>query len=287
MSETAQPTVAWDFMTPRGVAAFAHARPGRLLLVQFIAALIAAGALVWFIGNDCTAEVGTAIQKLPASGEINSGRLDWMGDSPELLARGRFLALSVDLDHSGQMNTSSDLQIEFGRQNVRVFSLFGYMDFAYPQDYDIAFNRNELEPLWGAWAVELLLISAAAAVIFLLLSWWLLAGAYVLPLRLFLFYTNRRLNFHQCWRMASGALLPGALLMTAAVLVYAVGLLNLVSFLFAFVAHFIIGWIYLFLSVVFLPPAPEMATQGNPFKIKGKPRGNDDNPFKKMHGAEQ
>ena len=286
MSETAQPLVVWDFLTPRGVAAFAGARPGRLLLVQFVAALIAAGAVVWFIGNNCFPVIGTAIQKLPGSGEINSGKLDWMGDSPESLAQGRFLALEVDLDHSGQINTS-DLQIEFGRQSIRIFSLFGYMDFAYPQGYIIAFNRNELEPLWGAWAAELLLVSAAATVIFLLLSWWLLAGVYVLPLRVFAFYTNRKLNFRQGWSMASAALLPGALLMTVAVLFYSVGLLNLLSFLFAFVAHFIVGWIYLFLSVIFIHPAPDVTTQGNPFKTSGSRPADADNPFKKMHGAER
>ena len=36
-------TFAWEPLTPRGVAAFARARLGRLLLVQFIAALLASG----------------------------------------------------------------------------------------------------------------------------------------------------------------------------------------------------------------------------------------------------
>lgn len=285
MSETTQARVVWDILMPRGVAAFAHARPGRLLLIQLVAALVAAGALVWFIGNNCFPIIGTAIQKLPATGEINSGKLDWMGDSPAPLAQGRFLGLEVDLDHSGQMNTTSDLQIEFGRQNIRILSLFGSMDCAYPQGYIIAFNRNELVPLWGAWAVELLLMSAVAAVVFLLISWWILAGVYSVPLRIFSFYTNRLLNLRQCWRLASAALFPGTVLMTAAVLFYAVGLLNLVSFLFAFAAHFVIGWIYLLLSVILIERMPAATARENPFKRSGSRPANEDNPFKKMHGA--
>ncbi len=42
MSVPAEPTAAWEPFTPRGVAAFAGAGFGRLLLVQFIVALLAA-----------------------------------------------------------------------------------------------------------------------------------------------------------------------------------------------------------------------------------------------------
>ena len=85
--------------------------------------------------------------------------------SPQLLAEGRLLALDVDLDHSGQIGSTADVQIEFGRETVRVFSLFGYRDWDYPGNYVIAFNRNELEPRWGAWAAELLLLAEAAAIL--------------------------------------------------------------------------------------------------------------------------
>jgi uncharacterized membrane protein YkvI len=49
--------------------------------------------------------------------------------------------------------------------------------------------------------------------------------------------------------------MPGALLMTAAILLYGIGFLNLVSFGFIFGAHFLIGWIYLFVSLLFVPRA--------------------------------
>jgi len=268
MSVSAGSTRAWEPLTPRGVAAFAGAGLGRLLLVQGIVALLAAGVVVWFVDNGCFPTMGTAIRKLPAAGEIRSGRLDWPGYSPELLADGRFLAFGVDLDHAGQIRSTAtaDVQIEFGRETVRVFSLLGYLEWPYPRDYVIAFNRNELEPLWGAWAMEFLLAVGAATVICLLLSWWLLATLYFLPVWLLGLFTNRDLNFRQSWRLAGAALMPGALLISAAILLYGIGFLSLVSFLFAFGAHFLIGWIYLFLSLLFVPHAPTTTTRGNPFR---------------------
>lgn len=265
MSAPSESTFAWEPLTPRGVAAFAGARFRRLLLVQFIVALLAAAAVIWFIRTGCFPVIGAAIQKLPATGEILSGGLDWSGLSPEPLAEGRFLGIDVDLDHSGQISPASDLQIEFGRETIRVFSLFGYTDWPYPRGYIIAFNRTDLEPLWGAWSAEFLFIAGAAIVICLLLSWWLLATLYFLPTWLLGLYTNRDLNLRQSWRLTGAALMPGALLMAVAVVFYGVGFLNLVSLLFAFGAHFFIGWIYLFASLPFVARSPAAPNRGNPF----------------------
>jgi hypothetical protein len=266
MSVPAESTAAWETFTPRGVAAFAGAGFGRLLLVQFIIALLAAAAVVWFVDNIGFPAVTAAIQKLPPTGEIRSGKLDWPGHSPELLATGRILTLDVDLDHSGQIGLTADVQIEFGRETIRTFSLLGYWEWHYPRDDIIAFNRNTLEPLWGAWAMELLILVGVAAAMGCLLSWWLLATFYFLPLWLLGFFANRDLNFRQSWRLAGAALMPGAGLMVAAVFLYGIGFLNLVSFSFIFGAHFVIGWIYLFVSLLFVPRAPAPVIRGNPFR---------------------
>jgi hypothetical protein len=272
MSAPARAIVAWEPLTPRGVAAFAGAGPGRLLLVQFLAALLAAAAVVWFVDKGCFPVVGAAVQKLPATGQIRSGRLDWPDHSPELLAGSRLLALDVDLDHSGQIGPAADVQIEFGRETVRSVSLFGYCEWPYPRGYLIALNRTTLEPLWGAWAMELLVFAGVAATFGFLLSWWLLATLYFLPVWLLGFFANRDLNFRRSWRLAGAALMPGALLMTAAILLYGIGFLNLVSFGFIFGAHFLIGWIYLFVSLLFIPRAPIAVNQGNPFHPPRKER---------------
>jgi hypothetical protein len=256
---------AWEPLTPRGVAAFAHAKFSRLFLVQFAVALLMAVLVVWFLGDNCFPSIHSAIQNLPDSGKISSGKLDWRGTSPQLLAEGKFLAFDVDLKHSGQIHSTADLQIEFGNESVRVFSLLGYTEFFYPPDRFAPFNRMELEPLWGAWRAEILFIAATATVVGLLSSWWILATIYFLPVWILGFFTNRDLDFSASWKLSGAVLMPGALLMAAGIFLYGFGVLDMVQFGFIFSAHFALGWIYLFISLLFLPKIPEAKPEGNPF----------------------
>ena len=260
-------TFAWEPLTPRGVAAFARAKLSRLLLVQFIVALLAAAAVAWFFDDGCFPTISEAIQQLPADGEIHSGKLDWHGDPSQLLADGKFLAFDVDLNHSSQIHPTADVQIEFGGDSIRIFSLLpGYSEIFYVPNRGAPFNRTELGPLWGAWEAEILFIAAAAVTAGLLLIWWILATIYFLPVWLLGFYANRDLNFRACWKLSGAALLPGALLMAGGVLLYNAGFFDLVSLGFVFAAHFALGWVYLFLSQFFLPRISETKPKGNPFK---------------------
>ena len=68
---------AWQPLTVRGVAAFARAPLGRLLLVQFMVALLAAGTIVWFLHKAWFPQISEAIRQLPLQGELRAGRLDW------------------------------------------------------------------------------------------------------------------------------------------------------------------------------------------------------------------
>jgi len=265
MSASADTTFAWEPLTPRGVAAFARARLSRLLLVQFVIASLAAAAVVWFLSDGCFPTVRAAIRHLPVAGEIHAGRLDWPAHTPQLLAEGRFLAFIVDPNHSGQIHSPADVQIEFGAQTVRVFSLLGYQDFSYPPDQIISFNRTELEPLWGAWEPEWLAITVLAVVAGLMLLWAALATVYFVPAWLIGFFTNRNLNFRGSWKLAGAALMPGALLLTAAIVLFGLAALDLVQFCFLFGAHVALGWIYLFLSQLFLPRIDSPTSKGNPF----------------------
>ncbi|MGD1087330.1 MAG: hypothetical protein ABR955_01205 [Verrucomicrobiota bacterium] len=256
---------AWEPLTPRGVATFAHAPFSRLLLVQFIVALLIAASVAWFLYDGCFPTLRKAIHNLPAAGEIRSGRLDLSGDSPQLLAEGRFLAFDIDPNHSGQIHSTADVQIEFGGETIRVFSLLGYAEFQYPSGLIISFNRTELEPLWGAWTAEILLVAAAATVVGLLLGWAALATLYCLPVWASGHFTRRDLDFCASWKLSGAALMPGALLMAAVIFFYDFGALNLVQFSFVFGAHFVLGWIYLFVSLPFAPRLAPAPPGGNPF----------------------
>jgi hypothetical protein len=251
--------------TPRGVATFARASFGRLLLVQIIIALIAAASVAWFLDDSVFPVVKMAVQNLPAVGEIRSAKLNWHGDSPKLLAEGRFLAFDVDLEHSGKINSPADVQIEFGKETIWSSALLGYSEIPYPSGQVFSFNRTELEPLWGAWRAEILFAAFVATAIGLLASWWLLATIYFLPAWLLGFFVNRELDFRASWKLSGAALLPGALLMAAGILLYDFGAVDLVEFGFIFGAHFVLGWIYLFVSLLFVPAISTSSPRGNPF----------------------
>ena len=252
--------------TPRGVSTFAHAKLGRLIVAQLILALFAAAAVACFFYSACFPVVQAAIDNLPDSGQIASSQLTWSGGSFQDLAEGHFLALDVDLDHSRQFHSTADVQVEFGGDSVRVYSLFGYADFYYPTDDIIQFNRPELEPLWAAWRAEILFGIALAAFVTLPVTWWILATLYFLPVWLIGFFTNRDLDLRACWKLCGAALLPGTLLMIAAIFLYGLGFFGLVTFGFIFVAHLVLDWFYLLFALPFFPRTSAAPVRGNPFK---------------------
>lgn len=258
----------WQPLTPRGVAAFAKASLARLLLVQFIFAALAAPPVVWFLSADWFPTIHAAVQQLPPRGEIRSGRLNWAGDSPQLLSEGNFLAFVVDLNHTGQVRSPAHIQVEFGRNTIRIFSLFGYVECSYPNPKGqiITFNRPELEPWWGAWAPPLLWTSVAITIAGLMAGWTLLATVYSVVVRLIGFFANRDLNLWASWKLAGAALMPGALLMAIGIALYGLEVLDLVQFIASVAIHFLVGWFYLLISPFFARRLPSIAVvKGNPF----------------------
>lgn len=270
MAEPESSSGAWEPLTPRGVAAFARATSARLLIVQFIVALLVAATVVWFLSDAWFPIVRQAITHLPEAGEIRAGRLDWRGDSPRLLAEGRFLAFSVDLAQAGEIRSPAHVQVELGREAFYVHSLLGYLEVKYPMSWRVACNREELAPWWGAWQPPLLGLGALGVVAGLVMLWWGLATVYVFPVWVLGFFADRDLNPRACWRLAGAALMPGGLVMAAGILCYDFGLVDLVGLGFILAGQFVLGWIYLFIGPLFLPRTTAAIAVGkNPFSGPG------------------
>jgi len=229
---------------------------------------VVAASVDWFLNDGWLPTVREAIAHLPKEGEIRSAQLNWHGDSQQLLGEGTFLALSVDLEHSGAIRSPAHVHVEFGRRDILVHSLLGYAEVKYPAKWIVAFNREELTPWWGAWRPALLALVAAGIVIGLLVVWYVLATLYMLLVWVLVFFANRYLKLAQCHRLAGAALMPGALLMAAGILFYDFGLVDLVGLSFIAGGHFVMGWIYLFICPLFLPRAAEAAKKKNPFAEK-------------------
>lgn len=261
----ASTSTAWQPLTPRGAAAFARAPLRRLLLVQLIVAFMVGGSVSWFFYDGYFPAITTAINNLPEKGEIRAGRLTWNGESPIVLASGRFLALTVDMEHAGRQRSVAHVQFEFGRTNVFIHSLLGYAVVDYSPGWIIAANRTELEPLWGAWRPPILVLTIAGVIVCLMMNWFFLATLYAGPVLLAGFYLNRDLDWRRSWRFCGAALLPGALMMLAAISFYALGVMDLIQLGFMFTAHLVLGWLYLIVGIFFVSPVVAAITPVNPF----------------------
>lgn len=267
MSEPEPALTAWEPVTPRGVASFARASSVRLWVVQFVVALIVGLMVSWFLLDAWFPMVREAIQHLPDEGEIRAGRLEWRGGTPRLLAAGTFLALSVDLDRSGEVRSPAHVEVEFGRENFLIRSILGYVELRYPKGWVVAANREQLWPWWGAWQPVLLALVVLGVIAWLLVTWAVLAAIYAVPVWLLVFFTNRDLKLVGCWRLAGAALMPGALAMAAGILMYDLGIVDLVGLGFITAGHLVLGWIYLFIGPLFLPRlVPVAEAEKDPFR---------------------
>src|SRR5262249_2425978 len=134
--------------------------------------------------------------------------------------------------------------------------LLGFTRIGYRQGWRVACNRVELTPWWGAWAPPLLALLTAGVLACLLLIWAVLASVYLLPAWIIGFFGNRDLSLGGSWRLCAAGLLPGALLMGGAVVLYRMGMVELIGLGVAAAAHVVIGWCYILAAVLSLPPHP-------------------------------
>lgn len=268
MNEPQPNPTAWQPLTPGGVAAFARARTRRLWLVQAVVACAAAGAVTWFVATAWFPTIAAALERLPDTGSIRDGELFWPDASPVRLAEGTFLALHVDLEHTGALRSTADVEVEFGRRSLIFRSLLGEAELVYPPRGAVAFNRPELKPWWGAWKPALLLAVGGLTFLTVLVCWQVVAVLYALPAWMMAFYTDRELTLAGSWRLAGAALLPGDLWLALVTVLYGAGVIDLVRWLFAFGAHVLIGWIYLALGSLNAPRGPDAARK-NPFASGG------------------
>ena len=258
---------AWQPLTFGGVASFAHARLKRLLAVELAVASLVAASVVWCLSLTWFADVRLAITRLPDEAAIRQGQLEWPDGEPVRLVESEFLSILVDPNNLSDVNLTSDLQVELGRDEWRIRSLFGYVPLRYPTGWSLPLNRAALQPWWGAWQWVILVGVAVAVVVGLLLQWAVLAVVYLAPVRLAVFFLDREASRAGCWRLASAALMPGAVVMSGAIFLYGIHRLPLVGLLLAVILHLLVGWVYLVIAPFKLPKkaAALAAEKTNPF----------------------
>jgi hypothetical protein len=270
MNESAEgaaaPPAAWQPLTFGGVAAFAGARVGRLLAAELAAAIMVAACAVWFLHRAYCPVILQAIQKMPDTARVVDGALQGVPDT--LMAESRFLAIAARPQSGGAIGQGADLQIELRQNDLCAGSVFwpdwGW-DFHYRRGTVFNLARSNLEPWWSAWQPVLLPAAGVATVLLLLLTWAMLALVYMAPAKFIAWFVDRYLSWGGAWRLASAALLPGAILLTGAMILYGWSVIDLVGLSFFGALHIILGWVYLVGgSCKVTRPFPD-ASKRNPF----------------------
>ena len=277
------PRHAWQPFTPRGVAAFAHATVSRLFLVQLVVAVLIAAALVLGLRAAWVPVISEAITHLPEAGVIRRGELSLAGEPNRRLAGNAQLAFSIALHGEPAGGSSSDLEITFEKNRFALCGHLGCGWWPYDPRSIIAFNRLALEPWWGAWRGPLLGVTALLTIIVLLVLWWTVGLLYLPLVKFIAFFNDRAVTWGGAWRVATAALLPGALLLAVGLLLYGAGLLDLFRFALLYLLHIIAGLVFVVTSPLFLPRHFNQSTGANPFAHSGS-AAKTSSPFQKPGG---
>lgn len=247
-----QPGPAWQPLTFGGVARYAHNWLGRLFLTGVLVSVIATAAVVLTARSAWIPMIDLAVTQLPPGAEIRGGRFS----SPEArrLAENSFLSFRLDPLAEGAAPSTADFEITLSPNQIRARSIFGVIAEPYPLHWTIDLNRNQMEPWWGAWRITAYAYLVAGTFAFLFTSWIALAIPYAILARILALIRKRRVSLWGCWKLSVAALMPGAILFSVGFFLYGWSQIRLTDLLGIWIAHFIVGWIFLIGSVLSLPP---------------------------------
>ena len=253
---------------------------GRLLLALLIFSVLTGLAVMWLAALGWAPVIDEVVANLPETGGIQGGTLRWPERSGRLLGANPFLSIEVVLQNAPRESASADVSIEAHVSYFVVRSLLGAATVPYPPKFNLALNRAATVPAWGAWRAPLLFALIPGTALVLMLSWSLLAIPYSFLARAIGGIFRRDLNFRSAWKLSAAAQLPGSLLMTFAVALYASGQVSVLFIAVMQVAHFIPTALYLLISPVLVPKRPQkISDEDNPFDRSERKASRAKNPF--------
>lgn len=227
-----------------GIATLAAGPPARLFGWQVLIAVTSAAIIVWAFQATWGRALQHAVTSLPAGGEIRQGALVWESQAPLLLHQGSFLSLVIDPQGTREMGLASDVTLSLEATHLGIRSLFGWTRMPYPRHGQLSLSRTEVSAHLAAWRTPALALLGVLIGLALAIAWLALALLYAPFLAAAAFLTGRPLSLRNAWRLAQAALLPGALLMSAAIALYASRQLSLIGLLAAVPLHLVAGWIF-------------------------------------------
>lgn len=252
------------------MAAFAQASWGRLFLAQVFFALLCAASAVWFLEHCYAPVIAQEIKIMPEGASLANGQL--AGVPGVQFSGTKFLSIAITADEDADLDQSADLQIALRRNHVVISfilsSALGSLEFDYDKPSALDLSRSHLEPWWGAWRPVLLAGAGLAVAAWLLLLWPVLACIYAPAAKLAAWFWDRQLSWPGAWRLAGAALLPGAALLAAGLVLYGLQMVDIFGLGYFGSVHFLVGWVYLLVAPAFAPRLSSANISRNPFIIR-------------------
>jgi hypothetical protein len=271
--------IAWNPLTPGGVASYANAPLTQLLFTQALAAFVVFAATLFYLHRAWTPVLNSAVERFPSGAELSGQSLYMPGVHPLVLGENRLLSATWVTNDA--LTPDADIELRLGRDEWSTGSLLGYIALPYPPYLELNLARENSAPKWGAWRSAAVPGLAAAVALSMWLAWIAMAAFYAWPIRVVVFFRDKLTSRLGSWKLCAAALLPAAVFMSSAIVLYTLGKIPVAGLLIAFAAHFVIGWFYIVAGAIALPVIPEAELlKGNPF-IKGKKKkaGKKKNPF--------
>jgi hypothetical protein len=238
--------------------------------------------MAWALHHSWGPVLRHAALALPDTSMIDEGTLRWEGPAPIVLHQGSSLSVVVDPASHRESALASDLTLSLESHGFAFNSLFGWFEVKYPPGR-IPLARNEVTAAIAAWTFPVLAALGASIAVGLLITWAVLSTLYSLVLLLVSPLLGCWVRWGTAWRLAGASLLPGAMLMCGAVILYATRQLNWIGLLLAFPIHLVVGWIYCSGGLTRIAPSRSAIT-ANPFTTEEEPlstarRERSANPF--------
>lgn len=234
--------------------------------LQGVTAVAAASALSWTVYRIGWPVVRGVLEAWETPVECRGGQWLFPDDRVRVLAESRDVAVILDPALTGQWRTPVLVEIHMGRQAVRVYSPVGEWQWRHPGRWSFVADAETWRAASEAWLPFGLAVLGLGAAVSLWVAWRLLAVPYALWILLSALILRREVRGGRVWQMALLLQLPGAWVLTVAVLAYAVGAIDGLGLIVAFGLHWIVTGILLVASPFLLP------------RREGTRRGSD-NPF--------
>ena len=235
---------------------------------------------MWLGARGWAPVLDQTIPSLPDAAGIQNGSLFWPERSGRLLGANQFLSLEVLLNDTRRETSSADVSVEAHPGHVIFRSVLGAIKVRYPALVNVRLDRAAIAPAWGAWRAPILVSLIPATALALMLVWSLLALPYAVFVLALGQLVRRDLTFRSSWKLSVAAQLPGSLLMTFAIALYASGEVSVLFIVVMLVAHFIPTLLYLLISPFLTPKQAAPVPAGkNPFGGKSDAKSRARNPF--------